>query len=216
MEPIKQMPTSVRVASILRKAILSGDYAGGEELSLTQLAKELGVSRTPIREALQKLNSEGLITLRMNKGAIVNKIDQKFITDHFEVRILLESEAVKRAIARHLDVTDLLAQAKQLLDSHSTNIDDYVQLNQTIHTTIWHAADNNKLTEILEELWNGSSTNTVYPPLEHHLKSAQEHVKLLTAIQNGESQEACDIMKAHLVRSMNNILASFSARQPNE
>lgn len=213
MEPIKQMPTSIRVASILRKAILSGEYASNQELSLTQISEQLGVSRTPVREAFQKLASEGLIKLRMNKGAIVSKIDRKFITDHFEVRILLECEAVKKATENHLDVSDLLDQEKQLVSSHTTDIDAYVQLNQTIHASIWHAADNDKLTEILEELWNGSSTNAVKPPLEHHLKSAEEHIDLLTAIQNGNASSAAEIMKAHLIRSMNNILDSFSFSQ---
>lgn len=213
MEPIKQMPTSARVAAMLRKAILSGEYQGGEELSLTQLAKKLGVSRTPVREALQKLDSEGLITLRMNKGAIVSNIDKKFITDHFDVRSLLECEAVRRATANQMDPTALIDQAQQLLDAQVTDASRYVTLNQEIHTAIWRAADNQRLFEILEELWNGSSTNSLEPSLAHHLEATKEHIALLTAIKNGNANQASDLMHQHLMRSMNNILASFKVNQ---
>ncbi|MFC6253739.1 GntR family transcriptional regulator [Secundilactobacillus hailunensis] len=207
------MPTNIRVASIMRKAILSGEYSGGEELSLTQIATELGVSRTPVREAFQKLGSEGLIVLRMNKGAIVSKIDKKFITDHFEVRIILESAAVKRATENQMDVQGLIDRERALIDSPAATVEDFASLNQTIHTAIWKAADNNKLYKILEELWNGASTNTIHPALEHHLKSAHEHIELLTEIKKGHAEVAENIMKKHLLRSMNNILDNFNFTQ---
>ena len=97
METLELLPVRVRITAILRKAIYSGEYKSGDELSLTDIAAQLGISRTPVREAFQVLESEGLITLRMNKGAIVNNIDKKFIQDIFEMRILLESEAAYRA-----------------------------------------------------------------------------------------------------------------------
>ncbi|KRK80159.1 GntR family transcriptional regulator [Companilactobacillus nodensis] len=210
MEPIKQMPTSTRVASLLRKAILSGEYSGDEELSLTKVSNQLGVSRTPVREAFQQLSSEGLITLRMNKGAIVKSIDKKFIIDHFEVRILLECEAVRRAIKNNMDVSDLLKREQKLKNNpNESTIEDYVQVNQDIHRSIWKAADNQKLFQLCEELWNGSSTNNIYPAIEHHLKSLDEHIALLTAIQNKQADKANSIMEKHLTRSMNNLIANF-------
>ena len=106
MESLKMMPARIRIASILKKAIYSGEYKSGDELSLTGVAEQLGISRTPVREAFQTLEAEGLITLRMNKGAIVNAIDRKFVRDNFEMRILLESEAAARAAQRGMD-TDL-------------------------------------------------------------------------------------------------------------
>ncbi|MFR2693936.1 MAG: GntR family transcriptional regulator [Enterocloster bolteae] len=66
-------------------------------MSLTDIANNLGVSRTPVREAFQILSSENLILLRMNKGAIVKGITTKTIREHFEMRSLLEGEAAVRA-----------------------------------------------------------------------------------------------------------------------
>ena len=79
MQQLSLMPVKVRIAAELRKAIYAGEYKSGDELSLTAVAMQLGISRTPVREAFQELEAEGLITLRMNRGAVVNTIDRKFI-----------------------------------------------------------------------------------------------------------------------------------------
>ena len=79
MESMELLPARVRITAILKKALFSGEYKSGDELSLTDIASKLGVSRTPVREAFQALEAEGLIELRMNKGAIVKPIDEKYI-----------------------------------------------------------------------------------------------------------------------------------------
>ena len=104
METLEIMPVRVKVTAVLKKAILSGEYKKGEQLSLTDVANTLGVSRTPVREAFQALEAEGLIKLRMNRGAIVKGVDEKFIRDHYEMRALMEGEAAARAAARGMDV----------------------------------------------------------------------------------------------------------------
>lgn len=100
MESLELMPTRIRITSILKKAIFSGEIKSGDELSLTDVAGKLGVSRTPVREAFQTLASEGLITLRMNKGAIVNQIDEKFIKDIFEMLFSSVSTQLKNVIKK--------------------------------------------------------------------------------------------------------------------
>ncbi len=123
------------------------------------MASRLGVSRTPVREAFQSLAADGLITLRMNKGAIVNRIDRKFIKDTFEMRILLEGTAAARAAANGMEVSELLTRLYHMRDNLSNLVpSDYTSLNQDIHMSIWNAADNFKLKSYLMELWNGPST----------------------------------------------------------
>lgn len=115
MESMELLPARVRITAILKKASFSGEYKSGDELSLTDIAAKLGVSRTPVREAFQALEAEGLIELRMNKGAIVKPIDEKYITDHYEMRILLESEAAARAAKNGMPEADKLIE--KLLDA---------------------------------------------------------------------------------------------------
>ena len=153
METLEMMPVRIRIAAILRKAIYSGEYKSGDELSLTDVAAQLGVSRTPVREAFQVLEGEGLITLRMNKGAIVNNIDRKFIRDIFEMRILLEAEAARRAAENGMDgkILESLLDRLYALRDHIDTVDtaEYAALNRAVHQAIWQAAGNHQLTGYL-------------------------------------------------------------------
>ena len=137
LETLEMMPTRIRIASILRKAILSGEFQEGEELSLTAIANNLGVSRTPVREAFQTLASENLLQLRMNKGAIVKGITVKTIQEHFKMRILLEGEAAARAAMRGFDATHLLEQHRRMLELDGNfSTEQYQSYNQELHTSL--------------------------------------------------------------------------------
>lgn len=211
MESMEMMPARIRIASILKKALFSGEYKSGDELSLTEIAEKLGVSRTPVREAFQQLESEGLIKLRMNKGAIVNPIDEKYIRDHYEMRMLLESEAAYRAAKNGLSNVDkllaILKKAKENMEQLSTP--DYEDLNFEVHSAIWTAADNDRLYKFLSMLWNGPSVGFLNPKIDHYKKSTDEHIAILEAIKDGNSNEAKRMMEIHTERSMNNILKNF-------
>lgn len=213
---IEMVPTRVRVTAILKRAIYSGEYKAGQELSLTAIAQQLGISRTPVREAFQTLAAEGLITLRMSKGAIVNTIDEKFVKDTFEMRILLESTAAWKAARNGMpDAKEFLEQLKELEQQTSPiERDRYEELNQEIHWAVWKAADNQKMTSYLMELWNGPSTGHAIPEEQQHYRlSTQEHIRLLTAIREGRADDARDIMKEHILRSEQNVLDYFSQKK---
>ena len=214
MESMELLPARVRITAILKKALFSGEYKSGDELSLTDIAAKLGVSRTPVREAFQALEAEGLIELRMNKGAIVKPIDEKYITDHYEMRMLLESEAAGRAAKNGMPDADKLIEklmdAQKRMESLSTS--EYENLNFDVHSSIWTAADNMRLYKMLANLWNGPSIGFTSPKLEHYIKSTQEHIDILTAIRNHDAKKARKEMEQHTERSMNNILKSFKFR----
>lgn len=214
MESLEMMPARVRITSILKKALLAGEYKSGQELSLTEIAEKLGVSRTPVREAFQTLAAEGLIELRMNKGAIVKQLDQKFITDHYEMRILLESEAAARAAKHGMEVSPLIAKLYHMEDNITTlERQYYTELNQEIHTSIWKAADNQKLEQFLMGLWNGPSFSSANSELEHYAQSTREHIMILKAIRGKDEETAKQAMKLHITRSMENILKSYREAQ---
>lgn len=214
IQSLKMVPTRVRITSILKRAIYSGEYKSGQELSLTGIAEQLGVSRTPVREAFQTLEAEGLITLRMSKGAIVNTIDEKFIKDTFEMRILLESTAAYKAAENGIEGVDkLIARLKVLQVTGSIDRSEYEQLNQEIHMAIWEAADNKKLQSYLMELWNGPSTGHSIPEEQkHYHMSTEEHLAMLAAIRDHKPDEAKKLMTTHLARSEQNVLAYLAKR----
>ncbi len=210
MESLEIMPVRVRITSILKKAILSGEYSSGQELSLTTIAETLGVSRTPVREAFQTLAAEGLIELRMNRSAVVKNIDEKFVTDHYDMRILLEGEAAARAAVNGMETEGLLTELSRLSDERGViESQTYTNLNQKLHIAVWKAADNQKLYSFLSILWNGPSVGLANSALDHYRKSTKEHIELLRAIRTGESDKAREIMHRHISRSKDNIIRSF-------
>lgn len=211
MDALEMMPIRVKVAAILRKAIYGGEYRKGDELSLTDISQRLGVSRTPVREAFQALEAEGLITLRMNRGAVVNGVDRQFLRDAFEMRMLLEGEAAARAADRGMDAAPLLARAVALRDAiDAASHEVYADLNQEIHLAIWTAADNRRLKRMLLELWNGPSVGPgPEAAREHYRASAREHVEILSAIAAGDAAAARAAMDGHIRRSMENMLAAW-------
>ena len=214
MEMIEVMPIRVRITAILRKALLSGEFKPGQELSLTDTAARLGVSRTPVREAFQSLAAEGLLELRMNRGAIVVGIDEKVIQDHFELRLLLETEAVRRAASRRPDTAELEKLQTWAEENRETMTEEeYRNYNQRFHDRLWRWADNQKLYGLLSSLWNGPSGGNVGRDIHHEQLAMGEHRELLEHMRRGNTEAAAAVMTAHIVRSMNNILRSFRASQ---
>lgn len=215
METIEILPIRVRVTAILRKALLAGEYKAGEELSLTDVSAQLGVSRTPVREAFQTLAAEGLLELRMNRGAVVVGIDEATIRDHFDLRILLECEAVERAIKAEMDVAPLL-QLQESAENTELSEQEYRSYNQKLHTEIWKQAGNRKLYDLLVSMWNGPSASVAGRDREHEAHSIREHRRLLLCIRDREINAARQAMREHLTRSMENIVRSFRAAHEKE
>ncbi|MDR1744339.1 MAG: GntR family transcriptional regulator [Planctomycetota bacterium] len=210
MEILKITPARIKIASIIRNAILSGEFPPTSELSLTEIAGRLGVSRTPVREAFQTLEAEGLIALRMNKGAIVKPINEDFIVDHFRIRKLMEGEAVFRAVKNGMDPQLLSSIHKEAAPGDSDYVKKaYEEYNQTFHTLIWKAAGGQKLHAILESLWNGPSYSRAVADTEHQKLSIKEHAQILRFIAKGDAEKAREAMYQHIERSMENVLKSL-------
>lgn len=208
MEAIEKMPVRLKVAEIIRKAILSGEFTDGEALSLTDTAARLKVSRTPVREAFQLLESEGLIELRMNREAIVHKIDKDFIRDHFDMRVLLEGEAVARATRLQGTIHQLRELQDSLPREDAGLAAAYDSYNHDFHHLIWEGAGNKKLYTFLESLWNGPSYSRTKGNIVNHTLSVQEHNAILKAMEEDDEDMAKKMMQQHISRSMNIILES--------
>lgn len=155
-----------------------------------------------------------MIELRMNKGAIVKPLDEKYITDHYEVRILLESEAARRSAERGMAETDDFLQKLESLQTRmdSVSTEEYEALNLAIHSAIWTAADNERLYKFLSSLWNGPSVGVAAPEREHYIRSTQEHIDILKAIRQQDAEAAQKQMAGHIQRSLVNILKNFKYR----
>ncbi|MBP9483406.1 MAG: GntR family transcriptional regulator [Negativicutes bacterium] len=210
LKPIQFLPARERVASALRKAILSKELKEGEEISLEGIASQLGVSITPVREAFQILNSEGLVKLRPNRGAKVCGINKKNIQDHFEMRAILESEAAAKVCQSGVDLSDILeAYNKAVEASKDNNAKEYTNYNQAFHVAIWNSAGNEKIKSVLSNMWSGLSMAVQVSEEEYAKLSMVEHEELMAALVNRDTRKARKLMRDHILRSMNDILTRF-------
>ena len=195
LKPIKMLPARERVAAALRKAIISRQITEGEVLTLENTAQELGVSITPVREAFQILERDGLIDLKQNKGATVLGINETTLREHFQ---------------NHIDMSrieQVLTVSKEMIKKE--DYENYSKLNQSLHMEIWTAAGNEKLKKMLSELWSGLSLGVKMTEAEYAKKSIKEHEDIIESMKKYDTMEAWRRMHQHIERSLEDVLSEF-------
>lgn len=210
LKPIVLLPARERVASELRKAILSKQIAAGEVLTLESVAEQLGVSATPVREAFQILDRDGLIRLKTNKGAVVLGMTRERLREHYQVRAALESETCILCCEQETDLSGIersVREARKALDLNDSA--QYGDFNQSFHYEIWKASGNEKLKSMLSELWNGLSMGVESTVSAYAQGSQREHEEILTALQARDAASARDAMRRHILRSLEDMLTRY-------
>ena len=146
------LPLRDVVFNTLRQAILKGELKPGERLMEIALAERLGVSRTPIREAMRKLEQEGLVVMIPRRGAQVANITEKDLNDVLEVRIALENVAIEKACARMTEeeMRRLWLAAKEFEHTIAEgNLVKLAEADVAFHEVIYQASDNKRLIQVL-------------------------------------------------------------------
>lgn len=197
------LPLRDVVFNTLRQAILKGELAPGERLMEIQLAERLGVSRTPIREAIRKLELEGLVLMIPRKGAEVAKISEKSLRDVLEVRRSLEELAIELACQRMNEEDIEKLEEAQAAFAEAIAAGDAMAIaesDESYHDAIYRGTYNDRLVQILYNL-----REQMYRYRLEYIKDADkrqilllEHDKILKAIKNRRVIEAKDTMRAHI------------------
>lgn len=197
------LPLRDVVFKTLRQAILMGELSPGQRLMEIQLANQLGVSRTPIREAMRKLELEGLVVMVPRKGAQVAKINQKGLTDVLEVRSALEELAVELACERITEhelsvLRDALDQFK--LAVAKKDLVTIAQKDVELHDVIYAATKNERLIVILNNL-----REQMYRYRVEHVKDfashqglCEEHEAIFESLRTHNVSAAKETIKSHI------------------
>lgn len=197
------LPLRDVVFNTLRQAILKGDMEPGERLMEITLANKLGVSRTPIREAIRKLELEGLVNMIPRKGAIVASISEKDMRDVLEVRITLEELAVKLAI-KNMDEEDIemLVKAGKNFENAviSHDIVEICEADVAFHDIIYNRTGNNRLIQIISNL-----REQMYRYRLEYIKDARthsilisEHNDIIKCLKNKDVAAAQEAVREHV------------------
>ncbi len=197
------LPLRDVVFNTLREAILRGELKPGERLMEIRLANKLGVSRTPIREAIRKLELEGLVLMIPRKGAEVAQITEKSLRDVLEVRRALEDLAVQLACLRMSSQTleDLKAAAKAFEEIlGDEDITAVAEADVKFHDVIYMATDNQRLISLLNNLREQMYRYRVeyLKKKECHKQLLWEHQEIIRAIEAGEIDVATQVTKQHI------------------
>ncbi len=203
-DALDETPAVDSVYQSIREQILSGEQAGGEWLRESDLAANLGVSRTPVREALRRLSSEGLLRHERNRGVQALNWTFKDLQDIYELRSLVEPWACGLAAASgHADVP-ALSQLADRMDavaaSPHPDLDGLTGLNSKFHDSILESAENERVRTLLGGLvqlpfvWR---TYVHYTP-EELRRSLAHHHEIVDALSAGNSVWAESVMRAHI------------------
>lgn len=197
------LPLRDVVFHTLRQAILRGELKPGERLMEIQLANKLGVSRTPIREAIRKLELEGLVLMIPRKGAEVAEITEKSLQDVLEVRKALEELAVKLACDRMTkeQMNRLKDAAKEFEETLKTgDVTEFAEADVRFHDIIFLATDNERLIQLLSNFQEQMYRYRVeyLKRTQYHKKLVAEHEELIKRIENRQKEEAAQILCEHI------------------
>lgn len=199
--------TSRRVTAVdlvrdtLRTAILRGDLPGGLRLVQTEIASQLGVSTTPVREAMRDLASEGLITMDSHRIGTVRKPDWVEMVEIVEIRRALEGVAVKRAMANITD--EEMEQARDLADelSQVEDLGSWVQKNIQFHSIFHRATRTSRLSNVLLALEEASGVFVAQAQRLHpeiRKRAIAEHFAVLEAYADKDVDRVVDIQHGHI------------------
>lgn len=217
LEPVNldsYKPLRELVLESIREAIIKGTLKPGERLMEIQLAEELGVSRTPVREALRKLELEGFIVMVPRKGAYVADLSVKDIADVFEIRIALEGLAAALAAERITD-EELELLERSLIEKGeaitSENFELLVQVDASFHETLYQASRNERLSAIInnlrEQIQRFRSASLSYPG--RNKKSLDEHRALLEALEARDVDAARQLAQKHIENAENVLIETL-------
>lgn len=207
------LPLRDVVFNTLRQAILTGELKPGERLMEIHLAERLGVSRTPIREAIRKLELEGLVTMIPRRGAEVAQITEKSMNDVLEVRRAVDALCVELACERITpeeldDLKEACERFAETVRAKEKDVKKIAQADVALHDIIVQATGNQRLIQLVNTL-----SEQMYRYRFEYLKDFSQHEKLVEehriiyeGIVNKDKEKACEGARTHIDNQKNAII----------
>lgn len=207
----------------LRSRILNGQLAGGRRLLPEELAVELSISPTPIKEALLRLEADGLVVSPLRKGAIVRRFTIAEVEEIYEARFMIELNAVEKLFSRHLITPELIASLEQTLERHAhfagldtpDDLSTALVFDREFHQKIILAVGNSLIAEWHMRLVEQTHTTFIYNAWDH-IRSVGEHRAVIDAITERSLGKTRETLEYHLQCSRRDALASVAASLESE
>ncbi|MFH8452887.1 GntR family transcriptional regulator [Streptomyces fungicidicus] len=193
----------------LRGQILSGTLPAGARLAQYDLAESLNMSITPLREAIRRLSSEGLVTVETHRDVRVSTMSSDEARQLFEVRLSLDPTAAELAARRRTDedIAVMRSAVARLLPVTRQWGEEALTAHRAFHQALYRASHNDVLIRLLDDLWDKSDRYRrlgldLPPGDEPRTRDLQEHHKLVDLIEDGRAAEAAQLMRDHITHSL--------------
>lgn len=206
LTPLNQSNLRERAREAIRSSIVMGEISAGQIYPVGYFESQLGVSATPIREALFDLANEGLVEVVKNKGFRVSNVTDKDLMEIFELRDLLETRAME-SLAGHVDalsVAELKSLAKESkVCAEAGDLPGFLAVDRRFHQRLLALVDNRRLATLVNRLRDAARVYGLPQVSEtgQLAISAEEHMEIVEAIASGDQKEAREWMKHHLAHT---------------
>lgn len=218
-QALKHKTLSAVIVDRLRQSILAGTYAGGEQLRQDALAKNFGVSRIPVREALFQLEAEGFVRMVAHKGAVVSELSVEEINDVFDLRGILETRLLATSVLV-LDGTDfgrLQDIQQRFVESIARyQVREWGELNAEFHRSLYARSPLPRTQSIVAALLQTSDRYTRLQLSNSNAMNtaAKEHAELLSLCVARKVDEACSFLLTHIETVRNDLLRVVGGTLP--
>jgi DNA-binding GntR family transcriptional regulator len=198
--------------------LLESHYPPGTRLSEADLANQLGMSKTPVREALRRMASEGLVTPIPHVGYLIPHLSYRDVRESLEVREAVEAQAARLACERMnpaeiTSIKEAFAEAEAAMTGdHAADLERMRAMNQLLHSSLMRAADNMRLEQILESVRNQverAIRELLHDDFERYKQSFNEHLAVLEALESRDPVAAEAAMRVHVSSVSEHILRRF-------
>jgi DNA-binding GntR family transcriptional regulator len=207
------VPLREAVLLELKKAILEGSLKPGQQISENKIASKLSVSRTPVREAIRILEKDNLVSLLPGRKVIVSVPSQRDIEEVYEIRAIIETEALRRITPENKELIRNLEQSLEKAEElrKEDNLRELAKANNHFHLTIISALENQRLQRFMDSL-NDTISRFLYYSLASKgtLEFQEEHKQIVSNLKAGNTEEAVSLLRRHLMKPKQALMEQFS------
>jgi GntR family transcriptional regulator, trigonelline degradation regulator len=209
------IPLGEAVYKSLKAAILDGRLRPGQLLIENKIAEKLNVSRTPVREALRMLDADNLVVFLPGRKVIVSIPTVQDIKEVYDIRLIFETEALRRITANHQHLIQEMEKYVQLAEKYRKQGDlrKMGEMNTRFHLAILSALENQRVQQFIDSLYETISRFRFYSLTpEWAFEREKEHKELVSLIKKGCKEEAAAVLQQHLAVTRENLIALFTQK----
>jgi len=206
-------------ASALREAIIKGILAPGQEIDEELVARNLNISRMPVRQAIGILEAEGLVKRRHRKGAIVTELTIAEIEELYNIRSCLEGLAVKKAVPNYTEEhIESLRDCLETMNVRSDAAVSYLELNNKFHMMLYEPCEWDYLLNLIIQHRNNAARYMLlaHEALMRRARRSVKHQSILKACERRDAEKASEMVHQHIIDAMETLLTSLTSQQTKQ